>query len=135
MVVGTRELSPVNVVALGAGAVLVLYVMRNGAAGAAKGLAHGAVGIATDIAGGAVVGVLDGVSEAVGIPTPEETTTNPAVARYIIDHPQGGQVDASLWASATAYVKALFMDEGTGTPPPPNTKLAARFPPFDDGWN
>lgn len=125
-----------QVVTIGAGAVLVLYVLRNGVKGAAHDIGEGAVDLVVDTAGGVAGGVIDGVSTAAGIPTTQDTTTNPAVARYIMDHQQGGQLQASLWSGAPAYMKALFMDPGTGTPPPPGTKLAARFPPpFDSDWD
>ncbi len=100
---------------LGAAAALgaALFVMRKGSVSAAAesigaGLVTGA--------GGLVTGGVGAVSEAVGLPTPAQTTTDVEVARWIIDN--FGQFEASKWAGAPAYVRAQFLPEGSGKPPP-----------------
>lgn len=94
------------------------YVIRKG------GLGKAAVSAVGDITSGAV----GAVGAAVGLPTPDETSTDSAVARWIIDHPFGGHFEASKWAGAPAYLAATFMATGSGTPPPAGTDLARRFP-------
>ena len=98
--------------------VATFYVLKTG------GLGKAAVTAVGDITSGAV----GAIGAAVGLPTPDETTTDPAVARWIIDHPQGGQFEASKWAGASTYLAAMSMASGSGNPPPTGTGLAARFP-------
>jgi hypothetical protein len=107
-----------------AGALVVLYIIVRGPKAAAKDAAKGAVGLA----GAVVTGTVDGVSEAIGIPTTDDTTTDPRVARYIIDHPDGGYWAASAWAGVPALVQGAAMPAWSGSPPPAGTKLARRFP-------
>lgn len=94
---------------------------------------------AVDLAEGTVVGVVGGLGSVVGLPTPSQTTTDPAVARWIID--RHGYLTASKWASAPALFKGMWMKEGTGTPPPPGSpadKALGLSGPIDfgkgDGW-
>lgn len=96
-----------------------LYVWHRGIAGAAKDIG----GAAVDVAGGVATGVLDGVSGAIGVPGVSDTTTDPAVSRYVID--RAGHYQASIWSGVPAYLRALTMSAGSGTPPPGGTKLAA----------
>jgi hypothetical protein len=98
---------------------VAVYVWHRGVAGAAKDVG----GAAVDAAGGVVTGVVDGVSGAVGLPSTDETTTDAAVARYVID--RAGYFEASKWAGAGALFKALMMPAGSGAPPAPGTPLAA----------
>lgn len=105
-------------VVVGVGAV-ALYVWKKGGIANAATSAGGA---AVDAAEGVAVGVVGGIGERVGLPTPDETTTDPAVARWIIDN--YGQLQASKWASAWAYARAQFMSEGSGTSPVVGTPLA-----------
>ena len=93
------------------------------------------VATAAGQAAGAVVNAavsapVTAVSAAVGIPTPADTTTDPAVARWIIDYPgTGGQLAASEWASVSAYAQAQFMAAGSGVPAPVGSAVALAFPP------
>lgn len=107
---------------LAAGAVglglAAVYVWHRGIAGAAKDIG----GAAVDAVGGVASGVVGGVSEAVGIPTPSQTTTDPKVARWIIDH--YGYWEASKWSGAPALAQAWWMDSGTGTAPAAESELA-----------
>jgi hypothetical protein len=102
-----------------------LYVWHKGGIGKAAAAAGAA---AVDAAGDFTVGAVGEIGAAVGLPTPAETTTDPAVARWIIDHPNGGQFEASKWAGAPAYLRAQFLDAGSGTPPPEGSGLYALFP-------
>lgn len=96
-----------------------------------RGAAAAAGGAIVDAASGAVVGVTDAAGQAVGLPALSDITTDPGVARWILDHPKGGQFAASKWASAGAYFDAQFLDEGSGTvPPDPLSKIYKLFPPF-----
>ncbi|HEV6968851.1 hypothetical protein [Roseateles sp.] len=129
-------------IVIGAGLVavaLVYVVMRKGVAGTAQAAASGVASAAVGAVQGAAVGTVDGVSQAVGIPTTEQTTTDPGQARWIIDN--YGQWEASQWASAGAYLRALWMDAGTGTPPPAGSAFAVAHPetlqtrPIDFGYS
>lgn len=91
--------------------------------GGIKGAAKAAGGAAVDAAGGVATGVVDGVSGAVGLPTTDDTTTDAAVARWIID--THGYFTASKWAGVPALARAWAMDAGTGTPPQPGTAVHA----------
>lgn len=89
------------------------YVWKQGGAGkAAEALGAGVV----NAAGGLVSGGVGAVSEAVGLPTPAQTTTDAEVARWIIDNV--GTFEASKWAGAPAFLTALTMSAGSGKPPP-----------------
>lgn len=122
------DLTPGNVAVI-AGlvgvAVVGLYVWKKGGLVNAAAAAGGAV---VDAAGAAASGAVGAIGATVGLPTPAETTTDPAVARWIIDHPNGGQLEASKWAGAPAYFRAQFMATGSGTPPPEGSGLLALFP-------
>ena len=114
----------VAIIAGGVGLALVALLIwrKGGVAGAAKAVGSAAV----DAAGGIVVGTVDTAGAAVGLPSSDETTQDPAVARWIIDN--HGYFEASRWASAAALVKGAWMESGTGTPPPAGSKLAAALP-------
>ena len=116
-------LSPGLLVALVAAAGLALLAMtKGGIRGAAAALGAGAVTAAT----GAVSGAVGAVGAAVGLPDPGETTTDPAVARWLID--EFGHGEASAWASAWALIRGELMAAGTGTPPPPGSAVARAHP-------
>lgn len=103
-------------------AAIGLYVWRKGGvAAAASSVGAGVV----NAAGGAVSGAVGAAGAAVGLPTPAQTTTDAAVARWLIDN--AGHFEASKWAGAPAYIKALMMEPGSGTPPQPGTPAAAEF--------
>lgn len=142
--------APLPVVAI-AGVALVgavgLWIWKKG--GVANAAAAVGAGVVT-AAGGAASGAVGAIGSAVGLPTPDETTTDAAVARWIIDNV--GTWEASQWAGAPAFVKALLMPAGSGTPPSANSpagreflskvsapaydetnRLAGRYPPASTG--
>ena len=126
------DISPGNVAVI-AGLVAVagvaFFVWRKGGlANAAQAVGAGAV----DAAGAVATGAVGAAGAAVGLPTPAQTTTDAGVARWIIDHPAGGRFAASKWAGAPAFLQALFMDAGSGTPPPEGSELAKLFPVLPD---
>jgi hypothetical protein len=110
---------------VGAGLVAAVYVWRKG------GVAQAATAVGAGLvnaAGGVASGAVGAVGASVGLPTPDQTTTDPKVARYVID--QAGYLEASKWASATALFSAMTMPANSGTPPPAGTALAARMATF-----
>jgi hypothetical protein len=113
------------VAGLGVAALLGLWVWKKGGIAPA---AQAVGGAAVDAVGGVASGVVGGVSEAVGLPTPAQTTTAAEVARWVIDHPAGGYFAASKWAGAVAFGQALLMDAGSGKPPAAGSQLAGLFP-------
>lgn len=122
------ELTPSGLVllaGLGLAGLAGLYVMRKGGLSKAASAAGAA---AVDAVGDITSGAVGAVGAAVGLPTPEQTTTSAGVARWIIDHPAGGHFEASRWAGAPAYLTALTWANGSGSPPAAGTDLAARFP-------
>lgn len=100
-----------------------LYVWRMGGIAPAAAAAGAA---AVNAAGAAASGAVGAVGAAAGLPTPDETTTDPAVARWLIDG--YGYFEASKWSGALALARAAFMDEGSGTPPPAGSALAIAHP-------
>lgn len=102
---------------VGVGLVAFYVWKKGGIAGAASAVGAGAV----NAAGGAVSGGVGAIGASVGLPTPDQTTTSPAVARWLIDNI--GHGFASQWAGAMAYAKALFMEAGSGTPPTAGSDL------------
>lgn len=112
--------------------ILGFVIYKGGLAKALASLTSTAAQAAVNAAGGAVTGTVTGVSEVVGLPTPEQTTTDPYVARYIIDDPRGGYYAASKWASAPALVAAIGMPAGSGHEPPQGSAVAHAFPPYID---
>lgn len=116
----------------GAGAVglAAFYVYRKGGiSNAAQALGAGAV----QAADGVITGAVGQAGAAVGLPTPSQTTTDPAVARWLID--QAGHFEASKWSSAPAYMKALFLPAGSGTPPPAGSDVARQFAALVAGYS
>jgi len=95
--------------------------VQNAASAAGSAAAQAAIGAAT----GVVSGGVDVVSEGVGIPTTSDTTTDPYVARWLIDG--WGYFTASLWSGAPALLHATFMDSGSGHPPPAGSAIALHF--------
>jgi hypothetical protein len=129
------ELSPgliVAGVAVVAVAAFALYAWRKGGAGAAAaGLGQAAGAAVVNLAGGAASGAVGAVSATVGLPTPDETVTEAAQARYIID--RWGYLAASKWAGAPALFGALGMPAGTGKAPPQGWPGWAQLGPGDGG--
>lgn len=121
------RVTPLNlaiVAGVAVGGVAAFWVWRKGLAGAA-----GAAGTAAvDALGGITAGAVGAIGAGVGLPLPSETTTDPAVARWIIDN--HGHLAASKWAGAPAYLRALTMDSGSGSPPPAGSAAAQGLPPL-----
>ncbi|MBP6899527.1 MAG: hypothetical protein KBC73_05530 [Burkholderiaceae bacterium] len=99
---------------LAAAAAVGLYVWRKGGVQQA---AAGAGAAVVEAAGGAASGAVGAVGAAVGLPTPSDTTTDAAVARWIIDN--RGYFEASKWAGVPALVKAMTLDSSEGRAPDP----------------
>lgn len=119
------RMTPLQWAMVAGGALALLYIWRSGSVSqAAYNVGAGTV----DAVGNVAAGAVGEVGTAVGLPTPAQTTVDPAVARWIMDAPDGGYLAASEWASAPALFKALGMDAGTGTPPPAGSPIAAAFP-------
>jgi hypothetical protein len=113
-----------TIVVIGGG-LLLLWIITRGPAKFAGDVARTAVA-----AGGEVVkGVVDEGGQAVGLPALENMTTDPYVARYIMDHPNGGQLDASIWASLPAFAQAQFLPQYSGHMPPLGSVIYNKFPP------
>lgn len=120
------ELHEDEVIAIAVLGIIGFVIYKGGIANAAAAITGGIV----NAAGSVVTGSVDGIGQAVGLPALADITTDPAVARYIIDQNSGGQFVASKYSSAAAYAKAQLMPAGSGVPPAPNTALATLFPPL-----
>ena len=117
------ERIPPWVIIGGAAAVAVaLFVWRKGGVQQA---AEAVGAAAVDTAGAVTVGAVGAVGAVVGLPTPSDTTRDERVARWLIDNV--GHMAASQWSSAGAYLAAIWMPEGTGTPPPPDSPAGREF--------
>lgn len=81
---------------------LVVMVKKKGAAADVGDAIGGAV---VDFAGGIATGVLDGVSNAIGIPTTSETITDVGQCRAFMD--EYGAYAGTYGCSAGAYLKAV----------------------------
>lgn len=79
-------------------------------------------------AGAVVTGGVDTISEVVGLPTTEQTSTDAEVARWIIDNV--GQFQASKWSGAPAYLRAQLMPAGSGKPPPADSAVGRELLPI-----
>lgn len=86
-------------------------ISKGGLRKAAESLGGGLVAAA----GGVVAGGVGAVSAAVGVPGPGQTTTDAAVARWIIDN--RGVFEASKWAGVPALVAGAALPAGSGRPP------------------
>lgn len=108
-------------------AVAGLYLLWQGIGAAKKvaGAVGDAVGAAAAASENAFVGSVGAIGSVVGLPTTDETLTNPAQVRWIIDNV--GHYAASQWGTATAYVKATLMAEGSGNNNPPTDWVLVRL--------
>lgn len=100
-----------------------LYVWKKG------GIANAVAGAGSAIVGAAdqaVAGGVGAIGSTVGIPTPAQTTTDPAVARWLID--SQGWLAASKWSSAGALFTAMSLPIGSGTAPASGSLLDQQFP-------
>lgn len=105
---------------LGVGLLGALWVLKKGGVAPAAAAAGAA---AVSAVGSAASGAVGAVGEAVaGLPTPSQTVTDPAQARYLID--TAGWLFASKWSGAPALLRAGLMAPGSGTPPPPGSPAA-----------
>ena len=114
------EVAPLVIPALAMLAVagVALYIVRKGGiAPAAQAVGAAAV----TAAGSAASGAVGAVGASVGLPTPDQTVTDPVQVRWLIDH--YGYWEASKWAGAPALIRAAGMDAGSGTAPPANAPV------------
>ncbi len=113
-----------TIVVIGGG-LLLLWIIMRGPAKFAGDVARTAVA-----AGGEVVkGVVDESGQIIGLPALENMTNDPYVARYIMDHPNGGQLAASVWSSLPALARAEFLPTYSGHMPEPGSTIYQKFPP------
>lgn len=108
------KLSATALLVLIGGAAVGVFVWRKGGLGNALG--------------SVAIGGLDSVSAAVGIPGPSDTTTDPLVARWIIDN--FGYFTASKWCGVPALASAAMMASGTGTAPGAGTAAGRELLPL-----
>lgn len=107
------------------GGLLLLWIITRSPSKVAGDIARGAVA-----AGGEVAkGVVDETGQIVGLPSLDSMTDDPYVARYIMDHPNGGQFASSVWASLPAFAHAQFLPEFSGHMPPVGSAIYNKFPP------
>lgn len=116
---GSIEVAAALLFAAGVG----VYVWKKG--GLAGALAGAASNVAAGVEKAAVQGV-GAVGAAVGLPTPDQTTGDPSVVRWIMDNV--GYFEASKWGTAGALWSASFMGPGTGRAPAAGSLIARTFP-------
>jgi hypothetical protein len=105
-----------------AAAGVLLWLVLSGVKRVADTAIDGAkavTGAAADVA----VGVVGAVGAAAGLPTPTQTLSDPLQVRWIIDNV--GSFVASKWATADAYIAALWMPPGAGDRYPPDGRILA----------
>ncbi|MFY9477178.1 MAG: hypothetical protein WAQ08_05875 [Aquabacterium sp.] len=83
----------------------------------AVGSVVGAVGNAAQAAGDGLATGVSAIGDVFGLPSANQTISNPAQVRWIIDNV--GSYQASRWGAAAAYVTALGMPAGSGSGNPP----------------
>lgn len=122
------DLNESELLILGGVGLLVYVLMKGGVANAFQSIGSGLV----NAAGGAAVGAVDATGQAVGLPALSDITTDPYVARYIMDHPDGGWLSASKWSSAAALAQGTMLPQYSGHIPDEtrNAKIYALFPPY-----
>src|SRR6185295_2337441 len=106
-----------------AGLGVAWYVWKKGGVPAAASAAGAAV---VSAAGGAASGAVGAIGAGVGLPTPSSTTTDPRVARWLIDNV--GWFEASMWSGVPALAAAYSIPAGTGIAPPAGSAIANAFP-------
>lgn len=107
------------------GGLLILWIITRSPSKVAGDIARGAVATAGEVA----TGVTDEAGQIIGLPALSDMTTDPYVARYIMDHPQGGQFSASVWSSLPALARAEFLPQYSGHMPPVGSLIYKKFPP------
>lgn len=107
------------------GGLLLLWIITRSPSKVAGDVARGVVS-----AGGEVVkATVDESGQIVGLPSLDDMTSDPFVARYIMDHPNGGQFSASVWASLPAFARAQFLPQYSGHMPSVGSAIYNKFPP------
>lgn len=134
-----RSLPPFNdaTLLLGIGVVALLYILaKGGIKGAAASAASAAAGAVIDATGGIITGADEalGVDGPGGFPPGFAGTNDPAITRYLLDHPDGGYSTAVYRSTATALYGALQMPEGSGKTPAIGSPLYQLFPPATGSW-
>ena len=84
-------------------AVVAVYLVKK--PGAAADLGEEIGGAIIDAAGGVATGVIDGISEGVGIPTTKQTITDAAECKLYMN--RYGVLEASFACSAPAFAQAI----------------------------
>jgi hypothetical protein len=107
------------------GGLLLLWIITRSPSKVAGDLARGVVAASGEV----VTGVVDEGGRIVGLPALADLTTDPYVARYIMDHPDGGHFAASVWASLPAFAQAEFLPTYSGHMPAPDSTIYRKFPP------
>lgn len=105
----STRVSP-ELVMVGAGAAVLLLILYN--ARQVAGAAADAVGAVAGGVNTVATGIVGGIGAAVGLPTPDQTISDPAVVRYILD--TQGWFEASKQGTAMAFFEALGMAPGSG---------------------
>lgn len=121
--IGVSLLSIEVLAVLAIAAAAGLWVWKKGGLTGAAGAAGAAV---VNAAQAATVGAVGAVGAVIGLPSPSETTDDPAAVRWIID--TYGHMPASQWGSALALLRAELMSSGSGRPPDPNSPAGRQFP-------
>lgn len=107
------------------GGLLLLWIITRSPSKVAGDIARGAVAAGSEV----ITGVVDESGQAVGLPALTDMTTDPYVARYIMDHPNGGQLAASVWSSLSAFARAEFLPTYSGHMPDVGSAIYKKFPP------
>lgn len=100
------------------------------------GLVAGGVFLVYKVVGGAAA-LAPAVAKAVDPYELQATVDDASIARYVIDHPQGGYLQAARFFGPGAINQARQMPAGSGTAPPDGSYLASLFPPYSGvsgGW-
>lgn len=108
-----------------AGLGLLAWIILRSPSKVAEDVGRGIVNVGR----GAVTGVVDEFGKIVGLPSVYDVTEDPYIARYMIDHPRGGYVRASVYSTPAAMARALMLNQYSGTLPPPDSRIYAEFPP------
>lgn len=107
----SARVSP-DLVVVGAGAAVLLLLLYN--ARQIAGAAADAVGAVAGGVNNVATGIVGGIGSTVGLPTPDQTISDPAVVRHILD--TQGWFEASKQGTAMAFFEALGMSPGSGHP-------------------
>jgi hypothetical protein len=115
-----------NAVPLGIVAALgIAWLILRSPSKVAEDIGRGAVNVGR----GAATGVVDEFGKIISLPSVYDVSNNPRHVRYIIDHPRGGYLRASFYATPVALAQAWALPEFSGELPPPDSRIHAEFPP------